>query len=343
MNISSLISLLMTIKYTKEQFIRKAKLAHPNKNYNYSKVNYVNTQTKVTIICPVHGDFEQMAGSHLQGIGCRKCGHIKAHVNSHYTTDDFIKLSRQIHGIKYDYSKVKYINSQTKVLLICSIPGHGQFWQKPNNHIGLKHGCYKCRNIKIGEQSRYTKEQFIEKAKKIHGDRYDNSLVKYERNDKSVIIICKKHGQFKQAPIAHAGTHKQGCPKCQMSKGEQSLMNYFKSKGIKFRMQKIFPGCKDKRYLKFDFYIKKWNLCIEWNGKQHYEEVDHFGGAEALANNIRRDSIKKDYCEENGIGIIWIRYDEPNPIAYLERKIIEHRVKSLEQRIQSLEDKKQII
>ena len=103
---------------TTEDFISKAIAVHGEK-YDYSKVEYVNTLTKVTIICPIHGVFEQRPKVHLGGCGCPYCG------SSSRTTETFIKAARRVHGDKYDYSKVKYINSYTEVTIIC--PNHGEF------------------------------------------------------------------------------------------------------------------------------------------------------------------------------------------------------------------------
>ena len=126
----------MPKKKTKEEFIAKAKLVHGDK-YDYSKVEYVGALTKVCIICPKHGEFCQEANSHLRGQGCPKCKYEKQTC----TTDEFIAKAKKIHGDKYDYSKVEYVNDRTKVCIIC--PKHGEFWQTPNHHLSGC-GCPKC-------------------------------------------------------------------------------------------------------------------------------------------------------------------------------------------------------
>ena len=121
-------------KYTTEQFIEKAREVHGDK-YDYSKVEYVNANTKICIICPEHGEFWQTPASHLNGKGCEKC------VRPSYDTESFVKCAKKIHGNKYDYSKVEYINTKTKVSIIC--PEHGEFKMKPNVHLqGC--GCNLC-------------------------------------------------------------------------------------------------------------------------------------------------------------------------------------------------------
>jgi protein-arginine kinase activator protein McsA len=119
----------------KERFIIKANEKHGEK-YDYSKLEYVDAHTKVCIICPKHGEFWQTPNSHLNGCGCPKCGG-----NKSLTTEEFIEKAKQIHGEKYDYSKVEYVNANTKVYVICPI--HGEFWVTPANHL-RERGCSQC-------------------------------------------------------------------------------------------------------------------------------------------------------------------------------------------------------
>ena len=185
---------------TKEEFIQKAIAIHGNK-YIYNNINYINTIRYLDITCPKHGEFNQIGYEHLRGRGCPACaGVLKP------STEEFIKRAKEVHGDKYDYSKVNYINSQTKVLIICPI--HGEFEQTPHSHVILKSGCKKCYiNNKI-----LPSEQFIEKAKEVHGNKYDYSNVIYIGMHDKVIIICPEHGEFKQEPNSHI--YGSGCPKC---------------------------------------------------------------------------------------------------------------------------------
>ena len=129
-----------TKKLTTEEFIKRAKKIHGDK-YDYSKVKYSTNHKKICIICPKHGEFWQQPSDHLNGHGCRKCLLDKLPNIKKLTTEEFIKRAKKIHGDKYDYSKVKYINSKTAVCIIC--PKHGEFWQIPNYHLS-KCGCQKC-------------------------------------------------------------------------------------------------------------------------------------------------------------------------------------------------------
>ena len=198
-------------KLTTEEFIEKAREVHGDK-YDYSKVRYVNSQTKVCIICPEHGEFWQEANSHLQGSGCSKCCG-----NNSYTTEEFIEKAREVHGDKYDYSKVEYKGMHKKVCIIC--PEHGEFWQKPMLHINQRCGCRLCGYDSVSDKLKSNQELFLERAKEIHGDKYDYSKVRYVNMRTNVCIICHKkdkygneHGEFWQTPNSHLNGA--GCKKC---------------------------------------------------------------------------------------------------------------------------------
>ena len=126
------------------------------------------------------------------------------------TTAQFIQDARKIHGDKYDYSMVEYVNNRIKIKIIC--PKHGCFNQDPSNHLAGK-GCTGCKGESISAQRTKTTEQFIQQAKNVHGDKYDYSLVEYVKKDEKVKIICPKHGIFEQ--IANNHLRKRGCASCQ--------------------------------------------------------------------------------------------------------------------------------
>lgn len=128
-------------------FINKSMEIHGDK-YDYSKTDLEHRDKKgrICIICPIHGEFWQRPVYHLMGGGCKKCGIISGHKKQSYTKDEFIEKATKIHDGKYDYSKVKYIDSNTKVCIIC--PTHGEFLQRPADHLqGI--GCEKCKESNL--------------------------------------------------------------------------------------------------------------------------------------------------------------------------------------------------
>ena len=193
-----------------EQFIIEAKEKHGNK-YDYSKVVYENNLKEVIIICDKHGEFQQLPKTHKRGNGCKDCGREKTINGKKSNTNKFINKSKEIHGDKYDYSKVEYKKANEKVIIICD--KHGDFLQKPNSHLSKEHGCRKCSTEIISVKLRKTTNQFIEDSIQIHGDTYDYSKVEYKISGEKVIIICKEHGEFLQTPNSHL-SKKSGCIKC---------------------------------------------------------------------------------------------------------------------------------
>lgn len=134
-------------KLTTEQFIKRAKEVHEDK-YDYSLVEYVNAKTKVKIICPEHGIFEQLPSHHIRGRGCRDCGNERQTNKRTLTTQKFIEKSVKKHGNKYNYSKSLYINAKSKVDIICPI--HGEFQQLAFEHYNGQ-GCPKCGNKRVSD------------------------------------------------------------------------------------------------------------------------------------------------------------------------------------------------
>ena len=185
-------------KLTKDDFVKASNEKH-NYKYDYSITSYINTQSKIEIICPEHGVFSQLPNAHMRGQGCSKCnGGIK------YTTDDFIKKSKEVHKNFYDYSKSIYINSYKLIEIIC--PNHGLFKQLGNNHMSGQ-GCPKCKGKFL------TNDEFIERCNKIHNFKYDYTNVVYKGSKSKINIICKIHGTFSQKASNHINLN-QGCPKC---------------------------------------------------------------------------------------------------------------------------------
>lgn len=210
----------MSKSKTTEEFISDAINTHGLK-YSYASVNYVNAKTKVIIICPIHGEFVQIPKSHVQGAGCPKCaGTIQL------DSATFISLATEIHNKKYDYSKVNYVNSKTKVIITCSI--HGDFEQTPSHHLHRKQGCSKCGKLSMSSLQSSNTTNFIRSAKSVHGDTYDYSNTVYSTSKQKVIITCSVHGPFKQMPNTHLNG--KGCNKC----GEARAANLRKSNTQKF-------------------------------------------------------------------------------------------------------------
>lgn len=290
---------------TTSDMIEKFVKVHGNK-YDYRLVEYTTIKTPVIIICPTHGKFKQTPDKHSQG---QKCPHCSGKVN--ITKETFIQRSNEIHDSKYDYSKIENI-SDDRITIICPI--HGEFDQLKTSHLSGR-GCYKCSGkMNIGQ------DVFISRSNEIHGNKYDYTNTIYKNNKTRIEIVCPKHGKFTQL----AGKHLrgQGCPKCarqnHTSKAESIIDQYLSKNNIVFTREHTFPDCKNKKLLRFDFYLdyKSQNIVIEYNGKQHFESYDLWGGEARLELTKINDSIKRTYLQANNIPYIDIHFKD-------EKRIVE--------------------
>lgn len=191
-------------KLTLNEFIQKSFLIHGNR-YDYSDVNYKTNKIPVNIICKIHGVFGIRPDSHLNGQGCKCCGVEIRSKNATKSFESFVMDARKIH--KNDYAYLFYKNRKEKMEIKCN-KCNFVFFQTPYNHLSNNQGCPKC----AGNQKSNTNE-FIQKSKKIHNNKYDYSLVKYENCSKKVNINCNICGSgFHQTPNTHLLGH--GCPHC---------------------------------------------------------------------------------------------------------------------------------
>lgn len=193
--------------YTTESIIERFKLKNDH-YFDYSKVDYKGMSIPVTVICPIHNDIMLTPSQLLRNVGCPKCTNDKL-TQLKTNKENFIKESNEVHQNKYDYSKVDYKGVTTKVKIIC--PVHGEFWQTPRVHLNGC-GCPKCGLERQNDATRLTTEEFIIRANKIQGNKYDYSKVEYVDYMTKVCIICPEHGEFWQTPNKHLLG--QGCPKC---------------------------------------------------------------------------------------------------------------------------------
>lgn len=184
-------------------FISKACAVHGHV-YDYSQVLYVRSSDPVTIICREHGPFKQTPNNHLRGARCAHCmrsRHREACLDTQY---DFLIKALKVHGSRYSYNECSYVDSRTPVTIKCET--HGAFTQLPCVHLrGC--GCPSC-----GGRAKINTEQFVAKARRVHGDMYDYSDTKYTRASERVSIRCRQHGVFTQNVGNHLSGN--GCPSC---------------------------------------------------------------------------------------------------------------------------------
>lgn len=345
------------VQLTTEDFIAQSIVIHGEDVFDYSELEYVNYVTKVKLICKkCNITFEQKPYYHLTGrIGCPTCRESKRFMN----LEQFISKAKKIHGEKYDYSKVKYIDFETKVIIICNACDT-EFSQKPTCHLSYKHGCKKCANINQGLKRRTYPEEILKRMKSTHKDKYDYSESIITRMHDKIKIKCNTCNHiFYQAPSEHIHA-RQGCPKCagKMLKTPEEFIkqaiikhgnlykydrvkyksgtteveiyctkckkyfmqipkSHLNGSGCKFHMfktqkkllefleehfddvytEQIFEGLKLKR---FDFYLHEYNLVIECDGPQHFRQVKDWN----LEKTKESDQLKMQFCLENEINVI---------------------------------------
>ncbi len=283
------------IKLTTTEFINRAIKIHGDK-YDYSKVKYKGANYKIKIGCPFHGEFEQYPNNHLRTSGCPKCGTIKGSVKLTKSLSDIINKANKIHDNKYNYSNYNYIGIQNKSIIIC--PLHDEFEQSMDQHINQKQGCPKCGKLSSITNRTSTKYSFVNKANKIHDNKYDYSKVKYVNTITKVMIGCPFHGEFEQYPNNHLKGA--GCPKCTniISSYELEIQNFLNNNNIEFMASNrsiIKP-------YELDIIIPQYNLAIEFNGQYWHSE-------QMLKKNNKSNSyhkMKTDMCKHAGYQLLTI-------------------------------------
>ncbi len=305
---------------TTEEFIKRAQEIHGNK-YDYSQVEYEKASIKVSIRCIEHNYiFEQTPTGHLGGAGCHICGG-----SMPLTTEMFIRRVREVHGDKYDYSKTAYISNKVPVAIICFT--HGLFQQMPSAHL-KGHGCAKCANV-----GRLTTEEFVTRARRVHGDKYDYSQVNYEYSIVRVTIKCVKHNKsFQQTPNAHL--YGRGCPLCSfnsISKAQNNWLEFIESYyGISTEREYLITNTKWRA----DGYHKDSNTVFEfhgdfWHGNPKIYDPSQLNAinGKSMGTLYKRTAYREERIKELGYNLVVIWESEWNMAIKLV-KMIQRKFRS---------------
>ena len=292
------------MKITKEQFLKECYEKYKDK-YNFSNMTYINMNTKIKIKCNTCNIFFYKTPKHFlrRGQGCKKCKVIIRDNTKNLIR--FIKKSKEIHGDKYSYNHIKKY-SWKEIKIFCN-RCQMFFYQRPSSHLsGTNHIICCLRKLE---------KKFIEECKIIHNNKYLYDKVKYIKNNISIKIFCKIHKYyFDQKPAHHIKGH--GCSKCKSSRGEQIIINYLELKNIYYIYQKYH--CFLNKRLYYDFYIPSKNLYIEYDGRQHFLDIDYFNNN--LQENIFNDKIKNCYICHINSNLLRIPYkDKKNIINILDK------------------------
>ena len=216
------------------------------------------------------------------------------------TLEEFLGKANKVHGDEYDYSLVDYKNNSTKVKIICK--NHGIFEQKPNSHIDSKHGCPICRYIKSAKSNSDNIYSFIAKAKKIHGNKYDYSLVNYKSSQVKIKILCPKHGLFKQRPQDHL-RYKPNC--CAEELKSNNKINKhaeeFIAKAIKVHKNKY-----DYSLVNYKGSITKIKIICPMHGEFKQRPSDHLRehGCPTCGKESSGEKEIRNFLIENNVNFI---------------------------------------
>lgn len=238
--------------------------------YDYSKVYFKNKNEKIKIICPIHGEFELYAYSHLdRKVVCKKCSYDKRFM----TFDQFIEKTRKVHGDQYTYHRDFFGKAKEKIKITCSI--HGDFWQERGNHLQGA-GCFDCGVRKSADACRDTLKNFIKKARKIHGDRYDYSQIqKYNNNSTKMEIVCKEHGSFLMTANAHL-SQKQNCPECALIQSTKDQI--LDVEIVKKRFENIHDGFYEYDFDTYEKFSSKMKMICPDHGDFWQTCSNHYNG-----------------------------------------------------------------
>lgn len=306
----------MSRKYTQEEIIAKFIETHGTK-YNYSRVCFTKTHDKVEIVCEKHGSFMQSPIMHIKGSGCSKCGKDKLSDLFRKPLNEFIEDANKVHNGKYDYSLVEYKRNRDKIKIIC--PLHGEFAQIVSDHMQGS-GCKKCQSIGTSKRCRESTEDFIKRAKEIHGETYDYSLVNTEGNLK-VKIICKEHGVFLQNTQDHKAG--KGCILCgryrhkKCTPQDKVISKFIEIHGDKYDYSKVVYT---KNKIKVDIICKTHGLFSQ-------APSDHSSGKGcnkcALERSAEARQLTTQEFVENSIKIHGDKFDYSNSIYVAAREKVE--------------------
>ena len=291
----------MSKKKTHEEYVYELSIKNPT-----VKVigKYVDSNTKIMHYCSVHNIYWDTTPSRvLHGVGCEMCRKEKFRKAMCKTHQQYVE---EVHLINPNISVVEnYIDATTPIKHYCN--KHDVYWYALPDNILSGHGCMECGKEKISDKNRKTHEQYVKELEVANSnivvvDVYINALT-------PILHKCLIDGHEWYASPANIlyGT---GCPKCNESKGEKNIGKWLNDNNIRYVSQKIFNDCKYIRPLPFDFYLPDYNICIEYNGMQHYKPINYFGGEINFEIQQKRDNIKRNYCKNNNIKLLEISYDK---------------------------------
>lgn len=275
-----------------EEALAKLRARHPNLMFNDYEPDYKNSQSKVSITCAEHGTHLVKVATLNSISGCPKCAVISGNLKRQTTFDTFVAKASEVHNGKFTYVRNSYTKASGTVGVVC--PNHGEFYQDATSHL-MGAGCRKCysdarREIVIPFA------EFLDRARKVHGDTYDYIPDEYSRISDTVTVVCRTHGRF--YPVAADFVRGSTCPSCAAtgSKGQKELTAYLQSLGLVVIENYCYSGRKQ-----VDCYLPELKIAVEYDGLFWH----------STANKVDNyQKVKRAELEGLGIKLIRIFEDE---------------------------------
>ena len=286
---------------TQEEYVRQVAEVVP---YIIVLGEYCGNDVPIPHLCTKHNiEWMPYPSNVLKGEGCPECGKEKFHEKRCKKHEEYVEELAIVNPTVEVIDE--YIDNQTEILHHCLI--HDVYWNiRPANALMGK-GCPECHKERIGRSNAMSHEEYAERLRDVN---HDIMIIgEYINNLTPTLHKCLIDGYEWYATPAHilCGT---GCPQCKETNGERIVRHWLEAHNILYEFQKKFDDCRDKYVLSFDFYLSDYNAIIEFQGRQHYEPIDYFGGEGKFEQQVNHDKIKLDYCKQNNIRLLCIKYDE---------------------------------
>ena len=276
---------------------------------------YVNSKTKIKFECPDCGNvWSAKPDNILIGRGCPECKKANAKKRFEMGKDEFLERAAEanpdleiVETTDYTWHGVSLVHCKT----------HDVLYKTMNASILRGCGCRECGNEKTRKLKARTQEEFVQEVSKVSP--HIEVLGEYINARTKIKVRCKNHNEIYYVAPELILRGRGNCPKCTMTSGEYKVANYLDAEGYEYIAQYSFDGDKEIRNKRYDFYVPSINTCIEYDGKQHFEPLENFGGAETFEYTQKSDAIKNAYCEEQGINLIRIPYTVDDVGEYLHQ------------------------
>lgn len=294
-------------------------------NQKYLKQLHDRWGNEYVLLTPYQSQMKKVKVKHI------KCGHVywvypmnlvRGHAckfcqnRSLKSSEQFKKQLFSLFGDRYKPLD-PYKGANKKIRILCN-KCHHILYRTPSSFINSRKECGYCsmRLDRLNSMSKKlsdavgTKYQLLDYAPSHHKNRREYEL----------ILLHKRCGTIFRVTPSHFFSEGTRCPRCSTSHGEETISNWLRKNHIKYIPQMVFKKCRNKAELPFDFYLPSINMCIEYDGEQHYDPNSFYNKKRGFEYRRRNDEIKTNFCKQNDIKLLRIRYDD-DLIKKLEQAI----------------------